>query len=132
MIAETGAGQHGVATATACALLDLDCTVYMGAEDVERQALNVFRMKMLGATVVPVSLPSTAAALSAYYVIACAEAASNLARYDGVRYGARGPAEAAPPAGSGSSTLDDAAGNAAEALHRLYRGTRSARRQPSS
>ena len=54
VIAETGAGQHGVATATACALLDLDCTVYMGAEDVERQALNVFRMKMLGATVGPV------------------------------------------------------------------------------
>jgi len=54
IIAETGAGQHGVATATACALLDLDCTVYMGAEDVSRQALNVFRMKMLGATVVPV------------------------------------------------------------------------------
>jgi tryptophan synthase beta subunit len=55
IIAETGAGQHGVATATACALLDLDCTVYMGAEDVERQALNVFRMKMLGATVIPVT-----------------------------------------------------------------------------
>lgn len=54
IIAETGAGQHGVATATACALLDLDCTVYMGAEDVQRQALNVFRMKMLGATVIPV------------------------------------------------------------------------------
>ncbi len=44
IIAETGAGQHGVATATACALFDLDCVVYMGAEDVERQALNVFRM----------------------------------------------------------------------------------------
>ncbi len=54
IIAETGAGQHGVATATACAHLDLDCTVYMGAVDVQRQALNVFRMKMLGATVVPV------------------------------------------------------------------------------
>ena len=46
VIAETGAGQHGVATATVCALLNLECTVYMGAEDIERQALNVFRMKM--------------------------------------------------------------------------------------
>jgi tryptophan synthase beta chain len=54
VIAETGAGQHGVATATACALLDLECEVYMGAEDVERQALNVFRMKLLGAKVIPV------------------------------------------------------------------------------
>ena len=54
IIAETGAGQHGVATATACAHLNLDCTVYMGAVDVQRQALNVFRMKMLGAKVVPV------------------------------------------------------------------------------
>ena len=54
IIAETGAGQHGVATATACALFDLECVVYMGAEDVERQALNVYRMKLLGATVVPV------------------------------------------------------------------------------
>jgi tryptophan synthase beta chain len=51
IVAETGAGQHGVATATACALLGLDCTVYMGAEDMERQALNVFRMRLLGATV---------------------------------------------------------------------------------
>ena len=49
MIAETGAGQHGVATATACALFGLECVVYMGAEDVERQALNVFRMELLGA-----------------------------------------------------------------------------------
>jgi tryptophan synthase beta subunit len=55
VIAETGAGQHGVATATACALLGLECCVYMGAEDVRRQALNVFRMKMLGASVVPVT-----------------------------------------------------------------------------
>jgi len=54
VIAETGAGQHGVATATACALLDLDCEVYMGAEDVERQAPNVFRMELLGAAVRPV------------------------------------------------------------------------------
>jgi tryptophan synthase beta chain len=54
VIAETGAGQHGVATATACALFDLDCVVYMGAEDVERQALNVFRMELLGADVRPV------------------------------------------------------------------------------
>ena len=51
IIAETGAGQHGVATATACALVGLDCTVYMGEEDMERQALNVFRMKMLGTKV---------------------------------------------------------------------------------
>ena len=51
MDAETGAGQHGVATATACALLDLECTVYMGAEDIRRQAPNVLRMKALGATV---------------------------------------------------------------------------------
>jgi tryptophan synthase beta chain len=55
VIAETGAGQHGVATATACALLDLQCEVYMGEEDVERQALNVFRMELLGARVHPVS-----------------------------------------------------------------------------
>ncbi len=54
VIAETGAGQHGVATATACALLGLECVVYMGSEDVERQMLNVFRMKLLGATVVSV------------------------------------------------------------------------------
>jgi tryptophan synthase beta chain len=54
VIAETGAGQHGVATATACALLGLECVVYMGAVDVKRQALNVFRMKLLGATVRPV------------------------------------------------------------------------------
>ena len=54
IIAETGAGQHGVATATACALFGLPCEVYMGAVDVERQALNVFRMKLLGAKVHPV------------------------------------------------------------------------------
>ena len=53
VIAETGAGQHGVATATAAALFGLDCLVFMGAVDVERQALNVFRMKLLGADVVP-------------------------------------------------------------------------------
>jgi tryptophan synthase beta chain len=51
VIAETGAGQHGVATATVCALLGLDCDVYMGAEDMERQSLNVFRMQLLGASV---------------------------------------------------------------------------------
>ncbi|HJR60399.1 MAG TPA: tryptophan synthase subunit beta [Vicinamibacterales bacterium] len=51
IVAETGAGQHGVATATVCALLGLDCHVYMGAEDMERQSLNVFRMRLLGATV---------------------------------------------------------------------------------
>ncbi len=55
IIAETGAGQHGVATATAAALFGLSCTVYMGAVDVERQALNVFRMRLLGAEVVSVS-----------------------------------------------------------------------------
>jgi tryptophan synthase beta chain len=55
IIAETGAGQHGVATATACALFDLECVVYMGEEDVERQALNVFRMALLGAEVRPVA-----------------------------------------------------------------------------
>jgi len=55
VIAETGAGQHGVATATAAALLDLECTVYMGEEDTHRQALNVSRMRMLGAEVIPVT-----------------------------------------------------------------------------
>jgi len=54
IIAETGAGQHGVATATAAALFGLKCIVYMGAEDVERQSLNVVRMKLMGATVIPV------------------------------------------------------------------------------
>src|SRR5438876_199185 len=54
LIAETGAGQHGVATATAAALLGLPCEVYMGTEDIERQALNVFRMRLLGAKVIPV------------------------------------------------------------------------------
>jgi len=56
IIAETGAGQHGVATATVCAMLGLDCTVYMGAVDCERQKLNVFRMNTLGAKVVPVEV----------------------------------------------------------------------------
>lgn len=55
IIAETGAGQHGVATATVCALFDMPCTVFMGAEDVERQSPNVFRMKLLGAEVIPVT-----------------------------------------------------------------------------
>jgi len=54
VIAETGAGQHGVASATVCARLGLECVVYMGAVDIERQAINVFRMKLLGAKVVPV------------------------------------------------------------------------------
>ena len=54
IIAETGAGQHGVATATVCARFGLECVVYMGAEDIARQALNVYRMRLLGATVVPV------------------------------------------------------------------------------
>jgi tryptophan synthase beta chain len=58
VIAETGAGQHGVATATACALLGLDCVVYMGEEDTRRQSLNVARMRMLGAEVVPVQIGS--------------------------------------------------------------------------
>ncbi len=58
IIAETGAGQHGVATATAAALLGLECEVYMGTEDIRRQALNVFRMKLLGAKVVPVDIGS--------------------------------------------------------------------------
>ena len=56
VIAETGAGQHGVATATACALFGLDCMVYMGEEDTHRQALNVARMRMLGAEVIPVTI----------------------------------------------------------------------------
>src|SRR5919199_5434238 len=54
VIAETGAGQHGVATATVCALLGLDCVVYMGEEDMQRQAVNVYRMRLLGAEVRPV------------------------------------------------------------------------------
>ncbi|TDZ41378.1 Tryptophan synthase [Colletotrichum trifolii] len=58
IIAETGAGQHGVATATVCAKFGMECTVYMGAEDVRRQALNVFRMKLLGAKVVAVEAGS--------------------------------------------------------------------------
>ncbi|MGH8870273.1 MAG: tryptophan synthase subunit beta [Actinomycetes bacterium] len=58
VIAETGAGQHGVATATACALMGLDCVVYMGETDTQRQALNVARMRMLGAEVVPVTAGS--------------------------------------------------------------------------
>src|SRR5213595_25171 len=55
IIAETGAGQHGVATATVCALLGLECHVYMGSDDMARQSLNVFRMRLLGATVRGVS-----------------------------------------------------------------------------
>jgi tryptophan synthase beta chain len=58
IVAETGAGQHGVATATACALLGLECHVYMGAEDMDRQALNVFRMRLLGAEVLRVDAGS--------------------------------------------------------------------------
>src|SRR5881409_3081118 len=58
IIAETGAGQHGVATATVCARLGLECDVYMGEEDIRRQQLNVFRMKLLGARVIPVSAGS--------------------------------------------------------------------------
>lgn len=55
LIAETGAGQHGVATATAAALLDMECVIYMGEEDTKRQALNVYRMRLLGAEVIPVT-----------------------------------------------------------------------------
>ena len=55
LIAETGAGQHGVATATAAALMGMECVVFMGKEDTERQALNVYRMRLLGATVIPVT-----------------------------------------------------------------------------
>src|SRR5438094_9753921 len=58
IIAETGAGQHGVATATATALFGQECIVYMGEQDTHRQALNVFRMELLGATVVPVTAGS--------------------------------------------------------------------------
>jgi len=58
IIAETGAGQHGVATATACAMLGLECEIYMGETDIERQALNVFRMKLLGAKVIAVTAGS--------------------------------------------------------------------------
>ena len=58
IIAETGAGQHGVATALACALMGFDCTIYMGAKDVERQKPNVFRMELMGAKVVPVTAGS--------------------------------------------------------------------------
>ncbi len=58
IIAETGAGQHGVATATVCALFGLQCVVYMGAKDIERQKPNVFRMKLLGAEIIPVSAGS--------------------------------------------------------------------------
>src|SRR5438105_410364 len=58
IIAETGAGQHGVATATVCALFGVECVVYMGTEDMRRQELNVFRMRLLGARVIPVSAGS--------------------------------------------------------------------------
>ena len=55
IIAETGAGQHGVATATVCALLGMECVIYMGQEDMQRQELNVYRMRLLGAEVRSVS-----------------------------------------------------------------------------
>ena len=55
IIAETGAGQHGVATATACAVMGLNCIVYMGEEDIRRQSINVYRMRLLGAEVIPVT-----------------------------------------------------------------------------
>ncbi|WP_413111374.1 tryptophan synthase subunit beta [Thaumasiovibrio sp. DFM-14] len=81
IIAETGAGQHGVATALACALLDLKCRVYMGAKDVERQSPNVFRMKLMGAEVIPVH------AGSATLKDACNEAMRDWsANYDTAHY----------------------------------------------
>jgi tryptophan synthase len=58
IIAETGAGQHGVATATVCAMMGFECAIYMGTEDIQRQSLNVFRMKILGAEVIPVDAGS--------------------------------------------------------------------------
>ena len=64
IVAETGAGQHGVATATACELLGLDCHVYMGAEDMTRQSLNVFRMRLLGAEVIEVETPDELRAIA--------------------------------------------------------------------
>jgi tryptophan synthase beta chain len=72
IVAETGAGQHGVATATACALLDLECHVYMGTEDMSRQALNVFRMRLLGAEVVGVAAGRLPTA-----IVACVGGGSN-------------------------------------------------------
>ena len=71
IIAETGAGQHGVATATVCALMNMECVVYMGKTDVERQHINVQKMVMLGATVYPVDYPD--------YLIACVGGGSNAA-----------------------------------------------------
>ena len=78
IIAETGAGQHGVATATMCALFDLPCTIFMGVTDIERQAPNVFRMKLLGAEVRPVtSGSSTLKDLSSY----CARTGNELVEH---------------------------------------------------
>ena len=70
IVAETGAGQHGVASATACALLGLECVVYMGTEDMRRQALNVFRMRLLGATVEGVDSGVTGHPVQTYYASA--------------------------------------------------------------
>lgn len=84
IIAETGAGQHGVATATACAKFGMECIVYMGAEDVRRQALNVFRMRLLGAKVVSVASGSKTLkdAISMYIVLQQASSANtNAFRY---------------------------------------------------
>ena len=74
LIAETGAGQHGVATATAAALMGMECVVFMGEEDTIRQALNVYRMRLLGATVIPVTsgtgtAAATASTLSKYRAV---------------------------------------------------------------
>ena len=77
IIAETGAGQHGVATATVCALMDMKCEVFMGATDVERQHTNVERMKMLGAEVHPVRTGNMTLS------DACSEAIRDLSRYRG-------------------------------------------------
>ena len=68
IIAETGAGQHGVATATVCARFGLECVIYMGAEDMRRQSLNVFRMRLLGATVQPVTAGSATLKLSLIHI----------------------------------------------------------------
>ncbi|MDO5090819.1 MAG: tryptophan synthase subunit beta [Cardiobacteriaceae bacterium] len=81
IIAETGAGQHGVATALACAMLDIPCRIYMGAKDVERQSPNVFRMKLMGAEVIPVAKGSCS------LKDACCEAMRDWsANYDSTHY----------------------------------------------
>ena len=97
IIAETGAGQHGVATATVCALKGLECIVYMGEKDIQRQAPNVARMKMLGATVIPATSGSKTLKdatneairdwinnpLDTYYLIGSGCWATSISRYGG-------------------------------------------------